>query len=107
MLTHLEEKRMEEVSREPLIPGYGWIGNSIGDYSQETTIIEVKCTNKHFSSADYRQVAMYWLLSYIRSLEKGGNSWEIAILLNPRRNVIRRNCDGGVHAASLRRAVTS
>lgn len=87
MLTYYEEKRGEEVSREPPIPGYGWISNSVGDYAQETSIIEVKCTSKHFSSADYRQVAMYWLLSYIESLEKGGQPWEIAILLNPRKNL--------------------
>ena len=88
MLTHLEEKKAEKIRREPLIPGFGWISNSVGDYAQETSIVEVKCTRKHFSSADYRQVAMYWLLSYIGSLEKGGSPWETAILLNPRKNLM-------------------
>lgn len=70
----------------PKIPGYRWIANGEGDFSIGTMIIEVKCTNKHFSSADYRQIVMYWLLGYISSIEKGATEWTHGALVNPRLN---------------------
>ncbi len=70
----------------PKIPGYRWITNGEGDFSIGTMIIEVKCTNKHFSSADYRQIVMYWLLGYISSIEKGATEWIHGALVNPRLN---------------------
>ncbi|SDY98157.1 hypothetical protein SAMN05421881_10927 [Nitrosomonas halophila] len=49
-------------------------------------LIEVKCGNRNFGSADYRQILMYWLLSYMASIEKGPLEWTTGILLNPRKN---------------------
>lgn len=48
------------------------------------TLIEVKCTAKRFSSSDYRQVAIYWLLSYAAAIEGRGEEWRDFVLLNPR-----------------------
>ncbi len=70
----------------PKIPGYQWIASGCGDFSLEKTLIEVKCTSRSFGSADYRQVLMYWLLSYISVMESGAKEWERVILLNPRKN---------------------
>lgn len=44
----------------------------------------MKCTAKRFSSADYRQVAIYWLLSFAASIEGHGDEWQDFVLLNPR-----------------------
>ncbi len=46
--------------------------------------MEVKCAAKRFSSADYRQVAIYWLLSFAAAVEGHGEEWRNFILLNPR-----------------------
>jgi hypothetical protein len=78
----------EPLVRSPEIPGYQWIASGVGDISIGTRLIEVKCTNKHFSSSDYRQVIMYWLLSYASSLEKGATEWTGVILVNPRMNFV-------------------
>lgn len=72
----------------PKIPGYRWISSGVGDYSLGTRLIEVKCTNKHFSSSDYRQVMMYWLLSYASAVENEMPEWSSGILLNPRLNLV-------------------
>jgi hypothetical protein len=72
--------------QSPKIPGYQWIASGRGDFSLGTKIIEVKCTNKHFSAADYRQIVMYWLLSYASSIENGTPEWTHGILINPRLN---------------------
>lgn len=77
----------EDLVRAPVISGYQWISSGAGDFSIGTTLIEVKCTNKHFSSSDYRQMLMYWLLSYCAALESGNQEWSIGILANPRLNV--------------------
>lgn len=68
----------------PLIPGLEWISTGRGDFAVGLSLIEVKCTNKRFSASDYRQVAIYWLLSYAASIEHHGNEWRDFILLNPR-----------------------
>jgi hypothetical protein len=78
----------EHLVRSPAIPGYQWVASSVGDFSVGTRLIEVKCTNKHFSSADYRQTIMYWLLSYARSVENGSPEWSEVVLMNPRLNCI-------------------
>lgn len=70
----------------PRIPGYQWIASGVGDFSIGTGLVEIKCTNKHFSAADYRQVVMYWLLSYASSVESGAAEWTHVILANPRLN---------------------
>lgn len=68
----------------PLISGLEWISTGRGDFSAGSTLIEVKCTNRRFSASDYRQVAIYWLLSYAASIEVNGSEWQHFILLNPR-----------------------
>lgn len=68
----------------PLIPGLEWISTGRGDFAVGLSLIEVKCTNKRFSASDYRQVAIYWLLSYAASIEQHGEEWRDFILLNPR-----------------------
>lgn len=68
----------------PLIPGLEWISTGRGDFATGLSLIEVKCTNKRFSASDYRQVAIYWLLSYAASIEQHGDEWRDFILLNPR-----------------------
>lgn len=68
----------------PRIPGLEWIASGQGDFALGRTLVEVKCTAKRFSSADYRQVAIYWLLSYAASIEGHGDEWQDFVLFNPR-----------------------
>ena len=68
----------------PSIPGLEWISSGQGDFAIGHTLIEVKCTAKRFSSSDYRQVAIYWLLSYAAAIESRGKEWQDFILFNPR-----------------------
>lgn len=69
---------------QPRIPGLEWIANGYGDFALGSTLVEVKCTARRFSSADYRQVAIYWLLSYAASIKGRGTEWRDFVLLNPR-----------------------
>lgn len=78
----------EPLVRSPHIPGYQWIASGTGDFAIGSRLIEVKCTNKLFSSSDYRQIMMYWLLSYASSIEGGAPEWSNALLINPRLNKI-------------------
>lgn len=73
--------------RSPKIPGYQWISSGVGDFSVGQTLIEVKCVNKHFSSSDYRQMLMYWLLTYSDAIEGNQAAWLNGILVNPRLNL--------------------
>jgi hypothetical protein len=68
----------------PPIPGFEWIASGVGDFSVGAKLIEVKCTNKHFSASDYRQIVMYWLLGYASSVESKRPEWSEGILVNPR-----------------------
>lgn len=68
----------------PVIPGYRWIDSGTGDFFAGSTLIEVKCIAGNFSTADYRQVAMYWLLSYAAALETENYAWRSCVLMNPR-----------------------
>ena len=77
-----------QLMSSPLIPGYQWIASGHGDFYLGDSIIEVKCTNKHFSSSDYRQIVMYWLLSYAHAVENDSQEWKAGILINPRLNYI-------------------
>lgn len=82
-------KAMSDKSNQPLvlrpkIPGLEWISSGHGDFAFGQTLIEVKCTAKRFSSSDYRQVAIYWLLSYAAAIEGRGEEWQDFVLLNPR-----------------------
>jgi hypothetical protein len=68
----------------PVVPGLEWIASGHGDFSIGRTLIEVKCTAKRFSASDYRQVAIYWLLSFAAAIEGKGHEWRDFVLLNPR-----------------------
>ncbi len=72
----------------PMIPGFQWIASGVGDFAIGRNLVEVKCTNKNFGSSDYRQVLMYWLLSYAAAIEGNGEEWERIALVNPRLNKI-------------------
>lgn len=75
-----------ELRHAPQVTGYQWISSSEADFSIGSRLVEVKCTNRRFGAADYRQVLMYWLLSYGASIERGYEEWSHCILLNPRLN---------------------
>ena len=74
------------IDASPVIPGYYWISEGKGDFSIGKTLIEVKCSAKNFSSSDYRQLLMYWLLNYAAAIEDKSTEWKSGILLNPRLN---------------------
>jgi hypothetical protein len=77
-----------QVKFAPRIPGYQWISTGVGDLSCGSTLVEVKCAARRFGASDYRQILIYWLLSYAASVEGRGEEWEVGVLLNPRRNEI-------------------
>ncbi|CAH0270071.1 hypothetical protein SRABI70_03460 [Pseudomonas sp. Bi70] len=79
-------KGIEDIVIAPQIPGYNWISSGHGDFALERTLIEVKCSGKNFSSADYRQILMYWLMSYLHAIETGEDEWKNCLMLNPRLN---------------------
>lgn len=87
-LTHflldLSRARTQQLVIKPPIAGLEWIASGCGDFSLGRTLIEVKCTARRFSAADYRQVAIYWMLSYAAAIESRGEEWHDFILLNPR-----------------------
>jgi len=76
------------ILKSPHIPGYQWIASGSGDFACDTTLVEVKCARRRFGASDYRQIMIYWLLSYAASVEGRGDEWEVGVLLNPRRNEI-------------------
>jgi len=83
-LIKLSSGSKKDIQFSPTIPGIEWIATSQGDFSIGATLIEIKCTNRRFSAADYRQISIYWLLSYAASLESKIQEWENVILFNPR-----------------------
>ncbi|WP_322033231.1 hypothetical protein [Paraburkholderia sp. J76] len=86
-LRAMSEERGLPLMLRPAIPGLEWIASGQGDFSVGHTLIEVKCTAKRFSASDYRQVAIYWLLSYAAAIEGRGDEWQDFVLLNPRNGV--------------------
>lgn len=87
MLAEIQKNASDgELIIAPEISGYQWITSGEGDFSFGRKLIEVKCTNGNFRSADYRQVLMYWLLSYASAIEHDSQEWVNCILLNPRSN---------------------
>lgn len=76
----------QDIAIRPTIPGFGWIGSGSGDFSVSDTLIEVKNTDRNFIANDYRQVLMYWILSYAKSLEGGATGWSTYLLMNSRLN---------------------
>jgi len=85
-LSELSVAEGSAITVQPRIAGYRWIASGAGDFATRGSIIEVKCSSKRFSTADYRQILIYWLLAYIESLEKDLRPWTTGILLNPRLN---------------------
>ena len=75
----------EPIVAAPTIPGFQWIATGLGDFAFGSHLVEVKCTSRNFSAGDYRQVLMYWLLSYAGALEDRCAEWSHIVLLNPRR----------------------
>lgn len=78
------------LARSPFIPGYQWIASGVGDFSCGASLVEVKCTNQRFAASDYRQIVMYWLLSYASAVESDAMEWSEGVLLNPRTCIIVR-----------------
>ena len=70
----------------PKIPGFRWIASANADFCLGPLLIEIKHTNRNFLSADFRQVLMYWMLSYAASLESNYTEFSDCIFINPRRN---------------------
>lgn len=87
MLRAIEAQHFSErLTVAPAIAGFQWIASTVGDFSVGKTLVEVKCTGSNFSSADYRQILIYWLLSYADALEhEGRDSFHQLVLMNPRR----------------------
>lgn len=90
LVTMLKAVRAQRSSaileHSPLIPGLGWVASGNGDFAIGSTLIEVKHTERNFGASDFRQVLMYWLLRYARTVENNGDMWTDVLLLNPRRN---------------------
>jgi hypothetical protein len=74
------------LEQAPLVPGLGWVASGHGDFAIGSTLIEVKHTERNFDAGDFRQVLMYWLLRYARTVESDSAMWTDVLLLNPRRN---------------------
>lgn len=85
-LKQLARESDSRITIRPTIPGYQWISNSAGDFRTAEALVEVKCTDRRFSTADYRQLIMYWLLCYLDSIERNVSCWTTGVLLNPRLN---------------------
>ena len=89
IMTSLSASTGHPIVFRPPIPGLEWITSGYGDFALGATLVEVKCTAKRFSSADYRQVAIYWLLSFAAAVEgHEGEEWRKFVLLNPRNGEI-------------------
>lgn len=86
-MTEMSRTSGHPIVIRPQIPGLEWIANGRGDFSLGSTLVEVKCTAKRFSAADYRQIAIYWLLSFSASIEGHSEEWQNFVLLNPRNGV--------------------
>lgn len=84
MMSRLAVEREYPVRLAPTVPGFQWISSGHGDFSIGQTLIEVKCSSGNFSAPDYRQIVMYWLLSFAASVECNGTEWIEGVLLNPR-----------------------
>lgn len=87
MLKFIAEKEGFPIATNPYIPGFEWIASGNGDFSIGTTLVEVKCISKNFGSSDYKQMLMYWILSFLASIENNGTEWAKGILLNPRTGI--------------------
>ncbi|WP_317973749.1 hypothetical protein [Novosphingobium pituita] len=104
MLSSVQAQRSGTVlEQSPVIPGLGWVASGNGDFALGSMLIEVKHTERNFGSGDFRQVMMYWLLKYARSIENEGDVWSEILFLNPRRNAaLLLNYDKLLQSASAR-----
>lgn len=94
ILQEIKAANNDDIIVSPFIPGYEWVSNSTGDFSIGDSLIEVKCSNKNFSALDYRQILVYFLLGYIKSLNSTESTiYENLILVNPRLNKMIK-CNG-------------
>lgn len=84
MTKELAAERDHSIRQSPTVPGFQWISSGHGDFGIGSTLIEVKCSSGNFSAPDYRQVVMYWLLSFAASVENNHSEWSEGVLLNPR-----------------------
>lgn len=88
LINLVDKQNKEYFINAPTIPGYQWIASGNGDFAIDKMLIEVKFINKNFGSADYRQVLMYWLLSYASMIEHDTKEWTSCALINPRLNKV-------------------
>jgi hypothetical protein len=87
MIRHIGEDHPEyALTIAPEIPGYRWIASGNADFCFGPLLIEVKHTSTSFLSRDFRQVLMYWILSYAAAIERGSQEFSDCILINPRKN---------------------
>jgi hypothetical protein len=102
MLNSVQAQRPSAILEQaPLIPGLGWVASGHGDFAIGSTLIEIKHTEHNFGAADFRQVLMYWLLRYARTVEHDNPIWSDVLLLNPRRNgALLVNFDNLLRSAS-------
>lgn len=84
MLRELEADRHGPIEISPKVPGFEWISSGNGDFAIGHSLIEIKCAARNFSAADYRQLTMYWLLSYASAIESNNADWSEGVLANPR-----------------------
>ena len=88
MINGISSKTQKDLVIAPEISGFQWIASGVGDFSIDDKLVEVKCNGRLFGSADYRQILMYWLLSYSAAIENDSPEWKTAVLMNPRLNRI-------------------
>lgn len=86
MLERASQAQGSPIIQRPIIPGMGWIASGNGDFAIGKVLVEVKHTDRNFIAGDFRQVLMYWLLSYASVIENDDEVWTECLLLNPRRN---------------------
>ena len=101
MLGRASQTQSAPIVPRPVIPGMGWIASGTGDFAIGKVLVEVKHTDRNFIAGDFRQVLMYWLLSYASAIESDDDVWTDCLLLNPRRNCgLAVNFDKLLHSAS-------
>ena len=94
-------RNFSEIVIRPNIPGFSWIGSGVGDFAIGNVLIEVKNTDRNFIASDYRQILLYWLLVYARSMETNEPVWDNFLLINPRLNrSVYKSFDSVIQAAS-------
>ncbi|RWU12908.1 hypothetical protein EGC76_01450 [Pseudidiomarina gelatinasegens] len=80
--------RSDSLVIAPKIPGMHWIASSYGDFALDDHLIEIKCSARNFSRADYKQLVIYWLLLLADSRVHSSKPPNFGVLFNPRLNLI-------------------